>query len=478
MTHSGQGNEPQLPATRPAYEGVVLPAHGDPYVPDQQTVPAAGQPWGQPWGPDPAEQQPQVLPGSEAAPAPAVSPEQTQQLRRRDLHQGLRQGHDAGAPGGPAHGQAAGAPDAEATQFIPPVPGGGPLPPEVPAETTTFLGRRPLPPQSQPGGSDAEATQFIGAPIPGAGGAHAAQSPELPARTPYGIRPGMPGDRQPPSEFDGLFRADGGPEAAAATQQLPAYGAQQPAVHQPYGQQPSYGGPQAPSHAQRGPHGSQDPDGDEKPRKGLSRGVLIGMVVAGCAVVGLVAGAVLSGDGDDTEPAGSVAQSSAPAENDGGESAPAADPAEGQAKDLDALLADSNNSRAAVIKSVQSINGCKNLDQAAQDLRDAAGQRNGLVSRLQKMSVDRLPNHQALTNSLTRAWKASAAADDHYAAWADQVAAAGKKGCPKGRARITSHTGAGNKASGDATQAKQQAAALWNQIATKYGLTKRQVTEL
>jgi hypothetical protein len=81
-----------------------------------------------------------------------------------------------------------------------------------------------------------------------------------------------------------------------------------------------------------------------------------------------------------------------------------------------------------------------------------------------------------LTDALTKAWKASAAADNHYAAWADQ--AAGKKGCKKGQAVVTGQTQAGNRASGTASTEKARAARLWNAIAKTYGLTERQPTQL
>jgi hypothetical protein len=211
----------------------------------------------------------------------------------------------------------------------------------------------------------------------------------------------------------------------------------------------------------------------EAERRGLSRGALVGIVVAGCAVAGLAAGAALSSDGEETGKA--ALQSSAPSAD--ALSASPADPAEQQARSLDALLEDSNDSRASVIKAVENIKACRDLGQAAADLRAAAEQRNGLVTRLEKLSVDRLPDHQALTASLTSAWKASAAADGHYAAWADQMAN-GKKGCSKGRARATGETAAGNRESGEATKAKQQAAGIWNAIAAQYGLKERQFTQL
>jgi hypothetical protein len=119
---------------------------------------------------------------------------------------------------------------------------------------------------------------------------------------------------------------------------------------------------------------------------------------------------------------------------------------------------------------------CNNLDQAASDLRDAAKQRSELVTRLSGLSVDKLPNNAQLTAALNSAWQASASADNHYAAWADQVK--GKKGCRKGQARSTGQRAAGDQASGTATAQKVKAAKLWNSIASTYGLTRRTTTQL
>ncbi|KOG86662.1 hypothetical protein ADK38_29800, partial [Streptomyces varsoviensis] len=207
----------------------------------------------------------------------------------------------------------------------------------------------------------------------------------------------------------------------------------------------------------------------------------IGIVVACCAVAGLGAGALLSG-GDDGKDSGKkssdqAGQNPAPgADGKAGDGDKSDDPALPQAKALDALLKDSNSSRDAVINSVESIKSCKNLDKAAADLHGAAGQRNALVERLDRMPLDKLPGQAALKAQLKKAWQSSAAADNHYAAWAGKVG--DKHGCPKGKARTTPELGRANKASGDATGAKQQAATLWNAIATKYGLTPHQYTQL
>ncbi|MDX6364132.1 MAG: hypothetical protein QOC85_3142, partial [Streptomyces sp.] len=207
-----------------------------------------------------------------------------------------------------------------------------------------------------------------------------------------------------------------------------------------------------------------------------SRVPVIVAVGVGIAVLGIGAGAMLStssssdGKGDNSKTVSATAPAS-----DGSGSA-SADPAKEQAVALDKLLADSNDSRDSVIRAVANVKVCNNLDQAATDLRDAAQQRGDLVTRLSGLKVDKLPDHAALTTALTSAWKASASADNHYASWADQ--AAGKNGCKKGQARTTGQTQAGNRASGTASAEKTKASRLWNSIASTYGLTQRQPTQL
>ncbi|MFE1957297.1 hypothetical protein [Streptomyces sp. NPDC059479] len=576
MTHSGQGDEPQHPAARPAHEGVVLPGDGSaPWVPGQSADPpaqgpAGGQPWGQPWGPQDGSQEqsgygeaqhggpqsygpqpgaqpygpqdgvsyggqlPQQLPGGQPLPQAQAQgygqgyqeqglqgqghgqpfPQQEQQQSYQPQGQPPRHAQpqhaqplplpaeappqgsaDAtqylppvaampGMPGMPAMG------DSDATQFIAPIPAGpghgpgagpGMLPPENAAEATQFL------PSPIPGtGSDADATQFI-APVPAQQGpAHAAPAqsqsqsvPAAPPGAPYGIRPGAPGDRQPPAEFDSLFRTDapGGGQGADSTQPLPqfdpAHGPQAPAAHRAAAA--PYAPPQQTSYDPPGRAAAREAQGRSGRRKS-SPVPLIAAVVVGCAVLGLGAGALMSGGGDSPTQDDSkalAAASSPPAESP--EQA-ASDPAKPQAEALDKLLADSGSSRAAVIAAVESIKSCDNLDQAATDLHGAAEQRRDLVTRLKDLTLDKLPNNGELTSSLTDAWQASASADDHYANWAKQ--AKGKKNCKGGQARITQQAAEANRASGEATAAKQKAAQLWNGIAAKYNLTERTPTQL
>ncbi|MFG2979748.1 hypothetical protein ACGFYQ_00610, partial [Streptomyces sp. NPDC048258] len=319
-------------------------------------------------------------------------------------------------PAAPVHGEAA-------TQYIPPVPA-------APAH-------------------EEAATQYI---------------PPVPASA--GLEP-----------FDGLFRGD---DSAGHTQHLPPV--QEPVLRQPPPRPypPRAQGPVPPPQQFQQPqpqlHQPQyAPPPPPEPARKVSPAI-IAAVVIGLAVVGLGVGSLL-GDGkpQNNDPGAVAAAPSA----SGGTAAPAGeapvDPGRPQAVQLDKLLADSNDSRASVIKAVEDIKGCKNLDQAAGDLRDAARQREELVTRLQELKVDQLPENAKLTAALTKAWQSSAAADNSYAAWADDV---DDDKCKDGKAKNSENAAAGNRASGEATKAKESAATLWNNIAAKYGLTKRDKSQL
>ncbi|MEU6650719.1 hypothetical protein ABZ904_15030 [Streptomyces sp. NPDC046900] len=527
------GGEPLLPSQAGGANGSAVPAGGHGAAPvggaGGQGAPMTGQAWGQPWGPGQQSETPQPGQGwggdagqhwgehqqPGAAPAPAWdSPGAQPSWESSDPQSGwggataAHESHAApgqpmpphapmgagagplppegaqpssygvdghGAPGGAHHLQqgahAAPLPPADegATQYIPPVPatgdaqatqylppvaaqeaatqyippvGPGALPTEMPADDATrFLGRTggspaagPMPPAAGP---DAQATQYL-PPVPG-----------QPGPAPYGMPPDT--DRQTPAEFDNLFRHDG---AAPATQYLPRFDAAD--------------GPGVPGTRAAG---RRDDGGRGRPRNAVIAAVGVGIVV-----LGIGAGALLSGGGDDPKSDNSKNVSAT------GPAANASEPGSGdaakqQAVALDKLLADSGNSRGSVIKAVAEVKVCQNLGQAATDLRNAAQQRSGLVTRLSGLAVDKLPNHGELTTALTNAWKASASADTHYAAWADQVAA-NKKGCKRGQARSTGQTGAANRDSGTASGEKTKAARLWNAIAQKYGLTQRQPTQL
>ncbi|MFB7746094.1 hypothetical protein [Streptomyces sp. NPDC056132] len=531
---SRQGDEPQLPAVRPAHEGVVLPADGSgPRAGEPLPAPPGAEPWGQPWGPQGQAAPPQG-PATFGQPLPPESngrdAEATQYIAPVPGHAGSEATqylapvppgngdsdatqYIAPVPGGAGNSGSeatqyiapggAGGFGSEATQYIAPVPGGAG---NSGSEATQYIA--PVP--GGAGNSGSEATQYI-APVTGGPGAlppehtdgptrfAGAQAPgqnadptqvlppvpPAPQDAPYGIRPGAPGDRPPPAEFDSLFRADGAPQQATGSAQLPRF---QPSVplnrsqQQPY--QPTQAGQgtagqfQAPPPYQE-PPAQQSGYEPEQPRRRKSPVGLIAAVVVGCAVIGLGAGALLSGGGDDKKDDKQPAAASSPATGDGGDKKDAAaDPAKAQADALDKLLADSGSSRDTVIGAVADIRRCDKLDQASASLRGAAKQRADLVTRLGGLGLDKLPEHDRLASALTKAWQSSASADSHYAAWSDALAGDKGKNCKDGHAKRTKDAGAGDKASGEATKSKQEASGLWNAIATKYGLTKRAATQL
>ncbi|MFD9301726.1 hypothetical protein ACFWCB_03340 [Streptomyces sp. NPDC060048] len=474
MTESGQGGSPQAGAPWGPPMPAQPPAQSDAQPEQPQGRPSYGYP--EPGGPAYGYPQGHVVgPGYEG-------PGDPHGYGYPPLPEAVTQ-YIPPVPAGPAPGH-----DEAATQYIAPVPA-APAPGEygVPGHheaATQYIA--PVPAAPAPGHDEA-ATQYI-APVPAAA-PHGEPGPQYgapghdEAATQY-IAPVPAAPADPAAGFDGLFRGD--------TQQLPPvqepvlrqpsprpYPQQQQQQHAP--QQPQYPYPQqqqAPQQQfqQQHPHPPQHfQQAPPAPRKVSP--AIVAAVVIGLAVAGLGVGALLSdGKAQNNDP-GAVGT----APSAGGSAAPVGeaplDPAQPQAVQLDKLLADSNDSRASVIKAVDDVKGCRNLDQAANDLRAAARQREELVTRLQELKVDQLPDHAKLTAALTKAWKASAEADNGYASWADDVKADGEK-CKDGKAKSTDNASAGNKASGDATKAKESAAGLWNTIAGKYNLTKRDKSQL
>lgn len=495
-THSGQQGEPAEPSpSNPPYEGVVLPPDGEPVVPDGAgpgAQPSAGQPWGQPWGPEPGGGPMPPHGADPRGPYQGPEPGQYQELGQyQEPGQGGRYQEPEQGPYPPQQSSLRQPPPdgGESTQYLPPVPdavpgtgqypgqhpgAGAPSSPGAADEATQVFGpplgqgqggdaestarlRSPLPPEAvQQSSGDAEATQMLPPQQSGGGAAGHPAGPHAeapPGPTPYGIRPGTPQERQPPEGFENLFRSDSAAPARDAAQQPPPYAAT--------------GAPAGPT--------SRGRAGAAGRSRRLSGPALAGIVIAGCAVVGLILGAAMTGGGEEDGPQAGPAESASPDGGESGQPPAGAGGAEAQAKQLSRLLGDSNASRSAVIRSVENIKKCDELGRAARELRQAAQQRNNLVDRLKQLTLDTLPQYQELTEALTTAWQASAEADRHYAAWADEVAG---EGCSGGSAPTTDRLSEANAASGEATEAKEQAAGLWNPTARKYGLPERKVTQL
>ncbi len=178
-----------------------------------------------------------------------------------------------------------------------------------------------------------------------------------------------------------------------------------------------------------------------------------------------------AGPGDSANPSGNT-----PASAGGSASAsasPSASPSAGdpgtQAAALSSLLDHSGTSRQSVINAVNNASGCTSLAGAASDLSRAADSRNALLAELDTLEFDALPEAAPALEHLRTAWRESASADAHYAAWAQAQA---DSGCGAGQPSKD----AGDAASGRATAAKQAFVQAWNDIATRFGLPTR--TEL
>lgn len=500
MHSNGRGEE-----TPEAYRGVVLPAgRQQPPAPYGEHVqPAGGTPWGDPApGPEPADATQMLPPYPGALPPPPV-------------------------------------PVADATQMLPPYPGGdpgaamsaagpGPVPPlpPLPPQAPPQVQQAPQPPaadetqalplsifddsqsyerqpyeqqqpqpQQQPYGQSYEQPhnsygrqsydQQPQQPQQPQGGQYGQQSYDQPQQ--YGQPPyeePQPGPEHD-SDYDHLFRSDVPSPAPIRPRIIQPPSQQQQQPQQQYGQGPG----QPPQYGQQPPQ-QYDPgygyDGDDGGggRRRMSPPVVIGIAVAAVVVVGLVVGSLMSGGGGGGKTDNTAAKSSAtptstaPSSSASGSGDPAVDSAvKQQAQALDALLKTSGSSRTSVVNAVESIKNCKDLGKASSDLRSASSQRNGLVTQLGGLSVDKLPNHADLTDALTKAWRASAAADGHYASWGDQ-AAHNHNVCKGGHAHSTNEAQAANRESGTATAQKKRAVRLWNAIAKQYGLTERQYSQL
>lgn len=201
------------------------------------------------------------------------------------------------------------------------------------------------------------------------------------------------------------------------------------------------------------------------------------VVLAGCAVVGLVVGTVLGNSSDNEPQARSGSHAPVSPGSQQKSPSPSKDPTTVQAKALNKVLEDGSQGRASVVNSVASIGQCKKLGPSSSALRQAASGRKSLVQRLNKLKVNKLPQGHALVSALRRGWNASARADSQYAAWSDNVGRH-KDMCKHGKAPHDGHYNAAVRASGQATRGKKHAAKLWNAIARQTGQPTRQAGQL
>jgi hypothetical protein len=140
---------------------------------------------------------------------------------------------------------------------------------------------------------------------------------------------------------------------------------------------------------------------------------------------------------------------------------------------LDTLLDGSEAARGDVASTAVNLQSCRvPASQAASTFRRAGDERDRLASEataLPPAMVAAVPGGGDAVRAFIALQQASARADDAFADWADDVAAAG---C-RGQARHTSDWDLANRYSGQASSAKSRFVRLWNPIAAGRGLQSR-----
>jgi hypothetical protein len=144
------------------------------------------------------------------------------------------------------------------------------------------------------------------------------------------------------------------------------------------------------------------------------------------------------------------------------------------AQDLSALLAQSASDRSVIVNAVSDVNSCgPGLASDAQTFQQAASSRQNLLSQL-----GALPDANALSaqmiQDLDNAWRSSYQADQAFAGWASDENSNGCTANDTADANYQDATGPDNQATAD----KQAFVALWNPIASQYGLTTYQWNRL
>jgi hypothetical protein len=140
---------------------------------------------------------------------------------------------------------------------------------------------------------------------------------------------------------------------------------------------------------------------------------------------------------------------------------------------LDALLTESVAARGDVAATVSRLQSCQvPATQAGDTFRRASESRNRLATDATVISaaaVSAVPGAGDAVRAFIALQRTSAQADDAFAAWADEVAAAG---CTR-HAPHTVNWRLANRLSSDASTQKARFVLIWNPLATAQGLTPR-----
>ncbi len=146
-----------------------------------------------------------------------------------------------------------------------------------------------------------------------------------------------------------------------------------------------------------------------------------------------------------------------------------------EAQSLNGLLAQSSSDRQAITSATSDIQNCGNLSADVATLQSAAQSRQSLLTQLAQLNTSQLSNGSQLISSLTAAWQASLESDNSYAGWASDLEGGGCSG--QASTNYPSWQAAQNF-DATATATKSQFVALWNPIASTYGLPQYQQSQI
>jgi hypothetical protein len=154
-------------------------------------------------------------------------------------------------------------------------------------------------------------------------------------------------------------------------------------------------------------------------------------------------------------------------------STPSAD-ASGQATAIDTLLDASGATRGRLAAALAQVDGCTGLATAVGQLQEIANTRGDQADQARNLTIDQLPDGDALRSRLAQALNFSFQADQDFLAWGRATQTGG---CTGHAAHDLNYQRA-QTASASATASKRQFLQLWNRMAAGYGLPARLETEI
>ncbi|HEU5333044.1 MAG TPA: hypothetical protein VFU73_09775 [Actinocrinis sp.] len=280
------------------------------------------------------------------------------------------------------------------------------------------------------------------------------QDPQYQAQQQAGPMQAGPMQTMPPeAQYSAAqFQSSGLPTSSyQAPGEAAPYGAEQYGGEQygqpDYPQAPGYGAPQ-PQYGNQGYDGGGWDAGGGGGPSGNRKRWLIGGGVAAVAVIGIVY--ALSSGGGSGKPSGHSSTGASA-------SAHASTPQQ-QAAAIYSLIAQSGPLRSAANDAVVDVNGCRDLTAAQSALQSTAQQRQAQADQVAKLDVSKIQNGTQLVQALQEAWSASAKYDSAYASIAGDV----QTGCKASQVKKDPNYQTTNTEGAAASQAKVQAADLWN----------------